>query len=106
MAFVKDIQFSFFFNLSFFPLLKLTISFQSAFVFFFYKRFQLCDKYLFINISCAGRISAIGLLCADLAALDPQCQDLRLISHGPRTWLLRFTYGPRSVCSKLEDSVR
>ena len=37
------------------------------------------------------RISALGLLCTDLAALGPYCQDLGPIfsQYGPRAWLRR-----------------
>ena len=39
-----------------------------------------------------GRISALGLFCTDLAALDPYCQDLGPIfsQYGPRAWLIRY----------------
>ena len=41
-----------------------------------------------------GRISALGLFCTDLAALDPYCQDLGPIfsQYGPRAWLIRYMY--------------
>ena len=41
-----------------------------------------------------GRISALGLLCTDLAALGPYCQDLGPIfsQYGLRARLIRYMY--------------
>ncbi len=42
----------------------------------------------------AGRISALGLFCTDLAALGPYRQDLRPIfsQYGPRAWLIDMLF--------------
>ena len=47
-----------------------------------------------------GRISALGLLCTDLAALGPYCQDLGSIfsQYGPRAWLINRDYFMESAC--------
>ena len=37
-----------------------------------------------------GKISALGLSCTDLAALDPHSQDLRSIFFQRAAWLIRF----------------
>ena len=41
-----------------------------------------------------GRISALGLICTDLAALGLYCQDQGPIfsQYGPRAWLIRYMY--------------
>ena len=53
------------------------------------------NKYILLTTLArdrTGRISALGLLCTDLAALGPYCQDLGPIfsRYGPeQAWLIR-----------------
>ena len=54
-----------------------------------------------------GRISALGLFCTDLAALDPYCQDLGPIfsQYGPRAWLIRYIYMCMYTCAHVHVRV-
>ena len=53
-----------------------------------------------------GRISALGLLCTDLDAPGPYCQDLGPIFSqcSPRAWLIRYIYCVTITYSSLEYS--
>ena len=73
------------------------------FLFFFYET-KYFERYVFSRVANllltklardrTRRISALGLLCTDLAALGPCCQDLGPIfsQDGPRAWLIRYIY--------------
>ena len=65
---------------------------QSVIMEFLLNLFSYVVNILFSKLfqESPGKISALGLSCTDLAALDPHSQDLRSIFFQRAAWLIRF----------------